>query len=82
MSNSPLYQYFSEGNAKNLAEFLVSKGVWNQPELDVKITIKFVVNNEHIEFPLYGNLPKQRVQDILDKFGFNYSDFERYMSNL
>ena len=82
MPKSQLYQNFSEGNAKKLVDFLVLKGVWNSPELDIKITIKFVVNGECVEFPLYENLPKQHIQDILNKFGFSYSDFENYLANL
>ncbi len=82
MSRPQLYQFLSEGNAKKLVDFLVLKGVWNSPELDVKIMIKFVVNGECVEFPLYGNLPEQRIRDILDKFGLSHSDFENYLNNL
>lgn len=82
MSKSQLYQSFNKGNSTELLNFLLSKGVWNSPELELNIIVKFSVEGEQIEFPLYGDLPKWRIMEILEKFGLNYADFEKSLSNL
>lgn len=81
MSKSQLYQSLSNGNSNDLLDFLSSKGVWNSPELDCVITVKFAVNGEQVEFPLYRNLPQLHIKEILEKFGFSYSDFEKYVED-
>lgn len=83
MSKSQLYQSFEKGNSNDLLEFLSTKGVWNSPELELSIIVKLSVKGKLIEFPLYRNLSKQQITEILEKFGYNYSDFEEYLkSNL
>lgn len=78
MSKSPLYQNASRGNSNELMEFLSSKDVWDSPELDCAVTVKFNISGEYIEFPLYRNLPQSTISEILGKFGFSYSDFEEF----
>lgn len=79
MSKSQLYRSISKGNSNDLLDFLLSKGVWCSPELDCIITVSFSINGEQVEFPLYRNLPQPKITEILEKFGFSYSDFEEYM---
>lgn len=79
MSKSPLYLNFKEGNSNQLLDFLSSNGVWNSPELDCVVTVKFSFNGEQIEFPLYRNLPTPKIKEVLEKLGFSYSDFEKHI---
>lgn len=80
MSMSQLYQNFKKGNTPELLDFLVSKGVWNTPEIELKIVVKLKAEQEQIEIPLHEDLSPQQIADTLAKFGFTHSDFEEYLS--
>lgn len=67
---------FKKGNTTELLDFLVSKGVWNTPEVELKIMIKLKAEQEQIEIPLHGDLSPQQIADTLAKLGFTHSDFK------
>ena len=82
MSKHQLYQALNKGNASKVMDFLVSKGVWGNPELEINIVVKVTFNGELIDFPLYTNLSDKQISDLLEKFGFEYSEFEEYLNGL